>query len=345
MNSDPIRILAAGELAVPDGLEDLLALLDGPVMLHLEGEDRQRCRAVCTLLHGNEPSGVRALHAWLRSGLVPATDTLFFIPGTHIARHERLFHHRFLPGTRDLNRCFRAPFDDAPGQVAGHMMALLDQYRPECLIDIHNTSGPGPSFAVITRDDQAHRYLAELFTRHLVVTDLQLGSLMELSDDDCPIVTIECGGSADPRADQLAEAGLWRYLQWPGSIRRPPPSPALVEYYRYPLRFESRPGCRIAYATHPVEGVHLTVSASLIEFNFGSAPADTLIGWLDSPQALELFWLNRGIHPTRMADWVYLQGNRLLTCRPLKFFMITLRVDIALSDCLFYLAPAEEPEG
>ena len=43
-----------------------LRQLGGPTAIRLSGRDRSRCRTVVTLLHGNEPSGVRALHGWLR---------------------------------------------------------------------------------------------------------------------------------------------------------------------------------------------------------------------------------------------------------------------------------------
>ena len=42
-----------------------------------------------------------------------------------------------------------------------------------------------------------------------------------------------------------------------------------------------------------------------------------------------------------VSRYLAVRTGRLLTVRPLRAFMITTRVDIAHSDCLFYLADAE----
>ena len=74
-------------------------------------------------------------------------------------------------------------------------MALLDYFRPASLIDIHNTSGKGPAFAVSISGDHIHIGLAALFTHQMIITDIRLGAIMELSSARMPIVTIECGVS------------------------------------------------------------------------------------------------------------------------------------------------------
>jgi hypothetical protein len=38
-----------------------LAQLGGPTAIHITGHDTRRCRVVVTLLHGNEPSGLKAV--------------------------------------------------------------------------------------------------------------------------------------------------------------------------------------------------------------------------------------------------------------------------------------------
>ena len=53
---------------VPSDEANLLAWLGGPALLRIAGRDRSRSRAVSALLHGNEPSGLRAVHA-LRGAL------------------------------------------------------------------------------------------------------------------------------------------------------------------------------------------------------------------------------------------------------------------------------------
>ena len=56
---------------LPGSVEHWLRELDRATLLRVPGRDRSRTRIVTTLLHGNEPSGVRAVHAWLCSGVAP----------------------------------------------------------------------------------------------------------------------------------------------------------------------------------------------------------------------------------------------------------------------------------
>lgn len=345
LRMEPIRLLEATRPDIWAADEvDFLRQLGGPVLIRLPGRDHSRCRALCTLLHGNEPSGVRALHRLLRQGVVPAVDLLCFVLGVETALHERPFHHRYLPGERDQNRCFRPPFDDRPGEIARRMLQLLESYRPECLIDIHNTSGAGPAFGVVVREDHRHEALVALFTHHLVVTDLQLGALMELSQPHCPMVTVECGGAGDRRADQLAWEGMMRYAQQDQVLNLERDS--VLELYHNPVRLELASGARLAFASRPVAAADLTVPPDLERFNFGTAPRGSFIGWVGSPAAAERLSARDGAGRNRLGDWFCIDRGRLLTTRPLKLFMITHRVEIALGDCLLYAAPASgDPEG
>ena len=146
--------------AIGDSFEAFLRWLEGPACLFISGADDSRCRAFVTLLHGNEPSGARALWRWLREGERPAVNLVCIVASVTAALTEPLFTHRMLPRARDLNRCFRPPFDDAQGRLAEEILELLRLHRPEAVVDMHNTSGSGPSFAVCTFPDRQHDALA-----------------------------------------------------------------------------------------------------------------------------------------------------------------------------------------
>ncbi|MGL4566571.1 MAG: succinylglutamate desuccinylase, partial [Halioglobus sp.] len=95
-----------------NNVEEFLRWLDGPTCFFLSGEDPGRTRALVTLLHGNEPSGAMALWRWLRSARRPAVNVVCIVASVVAALAPPLFSHRMLPRARDLNRCFRPPFDD-----------------------------------------------------------------------------------------------------------------------------------------------------------------------------------------------------------------------------------------
>ena len=87
-------------------VEAFLAWMGGPTCFLLEGDDPTRTRALVTLLHGNEPSGVMALFRWLKSGQQPAVNVVCIVASVAAALEPPLFSHRMLPRARDLNRCF-----------------------------------------------------------------------------------------------------------------------------------------------------------------------------------------------------------------------------------------------
>ena len=171
-------------------VEAFLEDLGGPTCFFLEGEDSTRTRALVTLLHGNEPSGAIALFRWLQSCQRPAVNVVCIVASVAAALEPPLFSHRMLPRARDLNRCFRPPFDDAQGALAEEILEILHMHHPEAVVDMHNTSGSGPSFGVCTHMDRQHDALVSLFTQRLIVSDLGLGALMEISEHSYPTVTV-----------------------------------------------------------------------------------------------------------------------------------------------------------
>ncbi|WP_286236913.1 succinylglutamate desuccinylase/aspartoacylase domain-containing protein [Neptuniibacter halophilus] len=322
--------------------EAFLRLLGEPCMIYVEGEERTRTRGLVTLLHGNEPSGLRALHRWLRQGRRPCCNLLCFIPAVEAALLDSLHKHRVYPGERDMNRCFFPPYEDRPGKVAEEIVDLFEQYQPEAVLDIHNTSGHSPDFAVVTYESEPHEALVSLFCDRLVITDLRLGALMERSSRRCPVVTIECGGAADEAANEVAWQGLQRYLHQPEVLQLE--HGKQMDIYRHPVRLELIPGTVVAFAEGYVIGTDLTVPADLDRHNFGTVERGTLIGWLGSEAAERCLRVHNAKGEDVGSRLFEIHGNQLVTAVPLKLFMITTRPDIALSDCLLYAAEEREHE-
>jgi len=316
--------------------EDFLSRLEQPLCVTLAGRRPGRPRVLVTLIHGNEPSGFIALHRWLHAGVRPATDVLILVASVTAAQLDPVFSHRVLPGQRDLNRCFRPPFDlDAPGHLARRMLKVIETVAPEAVVDVHNTSGSGPSFAVSINADARHLALVSLFTRRLVLTDLRLGSLMEISEYLVPTVTIECGGRLDDNAHTVAWAGIDHFLTretlWDAL-----PAPDAVEVMHNPVRLELTEACELAYDSAPRSDVPLTLRTDIEHHNFGVTPAGTVLGWVRGAGLRDLFIARNSARTCVLEDLVCVVGGELRTKRPLKLFMITTHPHIAKSDCLFY---------
>lgn len=328
-----IRNPAANELGT--NTEEFLRLLDGPACLFQQGVDDSRTRAVVTLLHGNEPSGVMAVFQWLKSAQQPAVNTVYIIASVEAALTLPLFSHRMLPRARDLNRCFRPPFDDAQGHLAEEILEILRLHHPESVIDIHNTSGSGPSFGVCTHMDRHHDALITLFTQRLIISNLNLGALMDISEHSYPTVTVEVGGRLDDEAHLLAYEGLSRYLFADTVLAHDQETDWELELLHNPTRLELNEGITLTYAEQETASYDITLRPDIEHHNFGTISPGTQLGWAQD-DVQRLFSAVDAKGQCAVSRLVRIDQGKLYPAQPLKLFMITTNAAIAESDCLFY---------
>jgi len=325
---------------VGDNVETFLYDLGGPACIFLTGQDITRTRALVTLQHGNEPSGALALHRWLKSGRQPRVNMVCILASVPAALEEPLFSNRSLPRARDLNRCYRPPFEDAQGKLAEEILEILHLHHPEAVIDMHNTSGSGPSFGVCTHMDRQHDALVSLFTQRLIVSSLRLGALMEISEHSYPTVTIEVGGREDDEAHELAFDGLCRYFE-SDTVLAGEKTDWGLELLHDPIRLELNENISLTYAASMREDYDITLKPDIEHHNFGSVRPDTVLGWARGPERRLFTAIDAGgrCAVTRL---VRIEDGVLYPAAPLRMFMITNNAGIAESDCLFY---AVEDDG
>ncbi len=341
MSVRPLKELCAEDSQWPKDTVDFLRLCAGPTWIRQSGHDGSRVRVLTTLLHGNEPSGARAVARWLASGQKPAVDTVFFIASVEAALTEPIFSHRMLPGHPDANRTYRAPFNGQPGQLALEVLDRVEELRPEALVDLHNNTGHNPAYAVVTSTDDAVLSLTSLFAERLVHSDLNLGALIEASAAWCPSVVIECGRAGDAEADEVAWRGLQGYLSKADLELGARPSGRL-EVLHHPLRVSVKPGVSLALATHRSASAALTVDLGVEGFNFRPMPAETVIGWSDEDDGLPIIAVGAG--GVDVASELFeLRGSTIVTRAPMVPVMMTVNPEIALSDCLFYATRLRAP--
>lgn len=309
-----------------------------PTVVRVAGRDPSRTRAMATLLHGNEPSGLFALHRWLLEQHMPEVNMLFLLGGVYPAKIPPRFSLRQLPDGRDLNRCFKEPFEGKEGAIAEAILAELRKANPECLLDMHNTSGTGPAFAVTITNDAAHQALTSLFTDRLIMTDLRLGALMEYSEQEVPTVTIECGGAQDDNAHQLAYEGLVRYASRPDVLSLEQ-ADWEVAVLRNPIRVELAPEATIEYCLEPTGQADLTFPPDIEHRNFGIVSPDESLGWIGK-KGLGMLTAISHNRTENMAQVLRVKDGQIYPAQSIKTFMITTNPVIAKSDCLFYAVKA-----
>ncbi|MBD1389297.1 succinylglutamate desuccinylase/aspartoacylase family protein [Neiella sp. HB171785] len=314
--------------------DSFLQQLQQPTLIVQQGRDTSRTRLFVTLLHGNEPSGLMAILRWLQSGQQPAVTCYFFIGAVEAARHEPHFSVRHFAEVRDLNRCFYGPFDDVPGKIAAQLLALMAEIKPEAVLDVHNTSGSGPSFAVSFSDCPKHIALASLFTERLLLTETKLGALMELTTAQRPIVTIECGGAIDPQSARVAWEGLQRFVSQ-SQVLVEPPHDWNMEVLSDPLRITLTSEATIAYAEQPCQDADITLPPDVEHFNFGRLQPGTSLAHLKTA-GLNCIVATDAAGRDRTNELFAVSQHHLLNRVGLKLFMITSNPIIAKSDCLCY---------
>ena len=319
---------------IGDNVEAFLRSLGGPACFFLEGEDNSRTRALVTLLHGNEPSGVMALFRWLKEARRPAVNIVCIVASVAAALEPPLFSHRMLPRARDLNRCFRPPFDDAQGALAEEILEILHMHHPEAVVDMHNTSGSGPSFGVCTFMDRQHDALVSHFTQRLIVSNLRLGALMDISEHSYPTVTVEVGGRLDEEAHELAWEGLCRYFTERDVFHNADTDWGL-ELLRDPIRLELREHVTLTYAESPCVDHDVTLRTDIEHLNFGTVSPDTSLGWTGVSER-ELFTATDQGGRCAVNRLVRVVDGELFPAQALKLFMITNNAEIATTDCLLY---------
>ncbi len=339
LRRDSLQMLQWGVEITPENLPEneieFLFRLGGPTLIAVPGGDPTRTRVVTTLLHGNEPSGLRAMHRWLLHHKRPATNTLFLIACVETALAEPHFSFRQIPGRRDFNRCFdRAP-TDPEGELAEDVLATILAAEPECLIDLHNNTGHNPAYGVAVRLGEAELGLVDLFADRVVHAPLALGTLVEATIDTCPSVTIECGRSGDPGADDIAYAGLTRLLEHSDVETRAPERHMRI--LDEPIRVCVAEGVSLVFADAADPDAHLTISADVDRHNFELLMAGAAIGWVKA----DMEWPLDARRPNGeecSREMFCTRGNVLETSFDFIPIMMTTKPEIAKSDCLFYAA-------
>jgi hypothetical protein len=306
-------------------------------------------RVITTLLHGNEPSGFIAVHHWLKmlatlnyNNATPATNVRIIICSIEAAQLLPIFSHRYLPNGEDINRCFGADSSNNYHCRAKLIEQLIHQVSPEAIIDLHNTSGKGPAFAVATAETMATKALSGLFSDTLILSHICIGALMEQTFSGV-IVTIECGGSIDELAHQIAYEGIKKFCYLADLFKAKEADKVRVIYK--PLRLKINSVIDLHFAdinisrNVVVERNRLILKRDIEQHNFGITQAQTHLGMVMNDHVANFELIDENGH-NQFAKFFSIVDNQLITLMNMYIFMATTKVEIAKSDCLFYVVAA-----
>lgn len=111
------------------------------------------------------------------------------------------------------------------------------------------------------------------------MTDLVLGSVMDLSGRFCPVVTIECGGAGSEESDRTALIGLTQYVSL-DRVLDLTPDDVIMDYFHHPLRLELMPGASVVYGDEALLIRGVTLRPDLEQWNFNHVEPGTRLGYL-----------------------------------------------------------------
>ena len=202
---------------LPDGFLDVSAtdlhrVLPSPTLFHLPGINPQPL-FLCTLLHGNETTGLRAIQRLLnkhREQALPRAISLFI--GNITAARE---NQRRLDTQDDYNRIWPGSHhNDSPEKdMMQTVTNIMRKKKPFASIDIHNNTGKNPHYGCINILNPHGLVLASEFSDIAVYFTDPKGVQSSAFSDFCPAVVLECGQSSDRSGEDHALSYLERILQ------------------------------------------------------------------------------------------------------------------------------------
>lgn len=318
---------------IPEQAEAWLMKFHSATVIDFKTDEKKPWRVITTLLHGNEPSGFYALHKLIRENSFKdlAVNVRVIVASVEAAQYGEPFSHRYLPGGSDLNRCFGSSSLSHYYLRAQVIASSIRQVKPEAVIDLHNTSGNSPAFIVSCNPKRSNLNLAALFADAMIVSHIRLGALME-QDFGCPIITVECGGASQDSAHQLAYTGIQKFIaqEEKSCITQN------VEVIYQPIRVKVANGAKLAFSDSP-QPTNLTLREDIEDINFHDNIKGLSLGWTDK-NGLGNIMLESPTHVGNVSDYFSLDGDQLICHKDMKIFMATKQAEIAINDCLFYLA-------
>ncbi|MCG6939572.1 MAG: M14 family metallopeptidase [Gammaproteobacteria bacterium] len=192
--------------------EELLDILKAPTLFHLYGINPQPL-FICTLLHGNETTGLYAIQRLLkkyRDKPLPRAISMFI--GNIAAARE---NQRRLDDQDDYNRIWPGTtHSDSPEKDMMQIVtSIMRKKKPFASIDIHNNTGKNPHYACINILNPHGLVLASKFNNIAVYFTDPKGVQSSAFCEFCPAVVLECGQSSDRSGEDHALAYLETVLQ------------------------------------------------------------------------------------------------------------------------------------
>jgi hypothetical protein len=307
--------------------EQLETILSGPTLIRLQGRTDPPI-FVSTLLHGNEPTGFRALQELLasyrRQGHYLPRSLWIFIGNVRAAK----YHERRLENQPDYNRIWNG--GDLPeNRLAGQVLEAATARGLFASIDVHNRN---PHYACMNRLDGATIRLAQMFSRTLVYFLKPPEVLSIAFKKYCPSITVEGGQPHDLTGVRHVADFLDQCLNLdsiPTNVVRQD-----LDLYHSVARVQVPKNSRIGFHLN-CGRVDFCFIKNLDRLNFTEVPEGTVLGWRNNPE-MHLSAQDEKGQEVEGAYFEY-RGNEILFKRAVVPSLFSTDEHIVHQDCLGYL--------
>jgi len=306
--------------------EDLHTVLQTPTLFHLEGIKPQPL-FICTLLHGNETTGLYAIQRLLKKYLnTPLPRAISVFIGNIEAAKE---NQRRLDTQDDYNRIWPGSHhNNSPEKdMMQNVTNIMAKKKPFASIDIHNNTGKNPHYACINILNPHGLVLASQFSDIAVYFTDPKGVQSSAFSDFCPSIVLECGQSSDRSGEDHALAYLEKILQMDNLSSD---SSNLKLYHT------------IARVTVPKtismgdDSKDICLSTELEEKNFQQIPQGTEFASINSAKE-KLIIVNSESHEDITDEYMEVSDGKLKFKKAITISMYTTNERAIRQDCVCYL--------
>ncbi|MEA3430143.1 MAG: hypothetical protein U9R08_02630 [Nanoarchaeota archaeon] len=289
------------------GLTEIEALfqLEKPSIFKVKGKDSSKAVLISSLIHGNEPSGFRAILKEINSEQQYPIDVYFFIGNVASAKIEPYFSNRLIPGKQNFNRTW---VNNPQTELELTSRELLDFFKTLPLIavlDLHSFTAQNTPPHCMTVDSKSSE-IAQKFVPYIFELDIPLGAMIEQTKD-IPSFVIECGTNNTQDADEFALKTLQRFfIEF--KIKNGDNQNISKGIFSHATNIKIKQDVKIKFSDKK-EDADLTVRKDCQSLNITEVASHTIYGWGNSLDVFEMKDKNGTVSPD---TYFFIEDGKIL---------------------------------
>lgn len=309
-------------------IENLHQVLAKPSLIHLKGKNPQPL-FICTLLHGNETTGLYAIQQLLgeyAAKELPRSLSIFIgnikAAEAGVRRlDEQVDYNRVWPGTHQHYL--------AEAHMMKQITEIMEQKQVWASIDLHNNTGKNPHYACINKLDKEFLVLADLFSKTLVYFTTPVGVQSAAFAKICPSVTLECGLSGDSSGIDHVHQYLQRVLELEDLNQ---PLEANLNLFHTVARVKIPEGYSFGFE----DDATINLLPEIENYNFRELEKGTAIARVEPDSSAFLQAFDDDEREVGR-DFFEYENDKILIKKPIMPAMLTMNTQVIRQDCLCYL--------